>query len=166
MSRSSALAVFAAALLASISPAPAVAQNAQSAPATAPASQSPPAVSASAEELLSTAQAVYGPKVPPKTCLETPAGREIVVCAAKPDDAEFRVKSTRELDPDSHKATYDGLPRAPNVHGIPTCKETGNPCISIGKVPSPIYYIDLTKIPEAPPGSDADKIAKGEQRQP
>ncbi len=112
------------------------------------------------------AQAVYGPRVPPRVCPEATAGTEIVVCARKQDDTEFRVKSTRELRPDSHQATYNGLPRAPNVHGIPTCAETGNPCIGFGKVPPPIYYIDLTKIPVAPAGSDADKISKGELRQP
>ena len=40
------------------------------------------------------------------------------------------------------------------------------PCFTVGKVPPPIYYIDLSKIPLPPPGSDAEKIAKGEMRAP
>ena len=137
--------------------------RAQVAPAAATAA-APTATSA--QQALSAAQAAYGPKVAPKTCADTPAGGEIVVCARVQDNTEFRVKSTAELDPDSPEATYNGVPRAPNVHGIPTCKETGNPCFGLGKVPPPIYYIDLTTIPVAPPGSDADKISKGEARQP
>ncbi len=166
MSRSRSRAFVALLLAALLTGMPAAAQVAGAAPVPAAGPAGPAPGATSAEQALSTAQAAYGPKVTPRTCPDAPATGEIVVCARKQDDAEFRVQSTRELHPDSHQATYDGLPRAPNVHGIPTCKETGNPCIGLGKVPPPIYYIDLTKIPEAPAGSDADKIAKGVERQP
>lgn len=45
----------------------------------------------------------------------------------------------------------------PNTFGIPN---HGNP-IGFGKVPPPAYIVDFDKLPEAPAGSDADRIARG-----
>ena len=86
---------------------------------------------------------------------------EIVVCAPRDPDKE-RYPGREQLD--SVRSTYDGIPRAPNF-AKPSCK--GQPgCISFGKVPPPMIFIDVKALPEAPAGSDADLIAKGEMAQP
>ena len=129
-----------------------------------------PPGSVTAEDALAKERQVYGvPRPPPEPsqACDTAAGADsgdIVVCARKPgDSAQFRVKSTAELDPGSRQNLYDGLPRGPDVSGLPDCSSG---CIRLGKTPPPIHLIDLSKIPEAPEGSDADKIAKGEKAAP
>ena len=86
---------------------------------------------------------------------------EIVVCVDRGED--LRVPSTAESDPSSlaaRRALNNGIPRAPQLDRG-SCK--GQPgCVVGGWAPPPIYVIDLSTIPEAPEGSDADKIAKGE----
>lgn len=94
-------------------------------------------------------------------CLRTVKQGEIVVCA--PDDKEFRVQSTAESDPNSPQALDDGRLHTPDVAGAGIFK--GKATASFGSVTVP-YIIDLSSIPEAPEGSDADKIAKGEKRAP
>ncbi|MEJ2456796.1 MAG: hypothetical protein P8Y58_01070 [Novosphingobium sp.] len=115
-----------------------------------------------AERMLGT-----GDRITPDTsrnhCLRTIKQGEITVCA--PDEEEFRVQSTAELNPYSAEALDDGRLHAPDVSGLPNCSPgSRNGCIGIGSVPPPVYMIDLSSIPEAPAGSDADKIAKGEMR--
>ena len=88
---------------------------------------------------------------------------EIVVCA--PDETpRFRIPSTSESNPRSPQALNDGVPRAPDFSGGSCKGEAG--CIGFGWAPPPIYIIDMKAIPEPPPGSDADKIAKGEMAAP
>lgn len=107
----------------------------------------------------------YGPAAPAKKCTSTDRQRqgEIVVCGDR-DDEEFRVKSTSELDPDSKEALDDGRLHAPDF--AESCKK--NPekgtCIKFGSTPEPAYMIDFSLLPDAPEGSDADKIAKGEKK--
>jgi len=92
---------------------------------------------------------------------EDPLNKAIVVCA--PDRSQhYRVPSSSD-DPHNRAATRGGAPTPPDVYGGPSCDRG---CIRGGYAPPPVYYIDLSKIPEAPPGSDADKIAKGEMRAP
>jgi len=111
---------------------------------------------------------VYGvPKPDPDPVQNCDAGdadsNAIVVCARKSgDNSSFRVQSTAELDPKSHQNLYDGLPRAPDL-GPPPCN---GGCIKFGSPPPPALMIDLKAIPEPPPGSDADRIAKGEKAAP
>lgn len=92
-------------------------------------------------------------------CGEKGAGGDIVVCA--PDDgAQWRVPSTADNDPASRAALRDGVPRAPQLDRG-SCR--GQPgCITGGWAPPPVYIIDLAAIPQAPEGSDADKVAMGE----
>ena len=89
---------------------------------------------------------------------------EIVVCIDRGDD--LRVPSTAESDPESRAArrALDGnIPSAPDVAAIKCRKGADGVCRgNIGRAPPPIYVIDPAAIPEAPAGSDADKIAKGE----
>lgn len=100
-------------------------------------------------------------------CLRTVKQGEITVCA--PDEDEFRVKSSADLDPDSAAALNDGRLHTPDVAGggIFKGKSTmSGMCMIPPCPPEQPYLIDLSSIPEAPAGSDADKIAKGEMRAP
>ena len=86
---------------------------------------------------------------------------EIVVCAPR-DREKDRYPGREQLE--SVQSTRDGIPRAPDF-AKPSCK--GQPgCIAFGKVPPPMVFIDVKALPEAPAGSDADLIAKGEMKQP
>ena len=86
---------------------------------------------------------------------------EIVVCAPR-NPRENRFPGREQLD--SVQSTYNGIPRAPNF-AKPSCK--GEPgCFNIGKVPPPMIFIDVKALPQAPLGSDADLIARGEKAQP
>ena len=110
-----------------------------------------------------------GGRITPDTsrnhCLRTIKQGEITVCA--PDEDEYRIPSTADSDPNSAQALDDGRLHPPDVSGLPDCSPgSKNGCIGFGKVPAPVYMIDLSSIPEAPAGSDADKIAKGEIRAP
>jgi len=126
---------------------------------------------ATAEEALRAAKGAYGPPPPRQNCSKKSkegGEDEIVVCAEQEqDDSEFRVKSSTELDPKSRRATNDGKPRAPDVagEGIFQGKATvGGLCVMGGCPPPPAYIFDISELPEAPKGSDADLIAKGEKR--
>ncbi len=118
----------------------------------------------SAEEAVQNTKDMYGPPPPTRNCSkpnDQQSQSEIVVCARKVDDSQFRVKSTSELDPNSKEATDDGLPRAPDVAGDGIFKGKG---MSLGGTPDPAYMIDFKLLPDAPEGSDADRIAKGEKK--
>lgn len=92
---------------------------------------------------------------------EDPLNKAIVVCA--PDTSQrYRVPPASD-DAKSRAGTRGGSLSPPDVYGGASCDRG---CIRGGYAPPPVYYIDLSKIPEAPPGSDADKIAKGEMRAP
>lgn len=96
---------------------------------------------------------------------EAPRGNDIVVCARNND--QFRAQSSSDEDPTSSAGTNDGRLTPPDVagNGIFKGKPTmGGMCLIPPCPPPPVYMIDLSTIPEAPPGSDADKIAKGEVR--
>ncbi|MDE1916145.1 MAG: hypothetical protein KGJ57_01460 [Sphingomonadales bacterium] len=91
-----------------------------------------------------------------------PLNKAIVVCA--PDTSQrYRVPASSD-DPHDIGGARGGL-TPPDMYGGMPC---GAGCARVrgGYAPPPVYYIDLSKIPEAPPGSDADKIAKGEARAP
>lgn len=121
-----------------------------------------------AQQAIDKAKQVYGPADPDRECAEKKddSDGQIVVCGQQ-DNSQFRVKSTAELDPNSREALDDGQPHAPDVSGDYIFKgpaTVGGLCgIGLNKCPPPpAIFIDVTKLPEAPPGSDADKIAKGE----
>ena len=85
-----------------------------------------------------------------------------MVCADHGEDQ--RVPSTAETDPNSREARRaldGGIPRAPQFdRGY--CAS----CQHFGSVPPPVYYVDVTKLPAAPAGSDAEAIANGEKAAP
>ncbi len=105
-----------------------------------------------AEEVIADSAPVVGPPLPPE-CEPDPLNNRIVICASRNDD-QFRVP--RRIDPERVDA-YGDVPRAPDVFGIPN---HGTP-IPFGSVPEPVLIIDLEAIPEAPPGSDADRVGRG-----
>ncbi len=119
-----------------------------------------------AQIVIENAQRVYGP--PPEKEPECAAqqGDEIVVCAQEQEQSQFRVPSTSQSDPLSPEALNDGLPRAPDVsgpgifHGPATI---GGLCVpGLQKCPPPpAIIVDFTQLPEAPPGSDADRVGRG-----
>lgn len=81
----------------------------------------------------------------------------IVVYGGKEASERERIPLRDETD--GAKSTDTGVPRAPNVSGLRDCSRG---CIGLGGVPPPIYYFDIKALPAPPPGSDADRIAKGE----
>lgn len=100
------------------------------------------------------------------SCFRTVKRGEIVVCA--PDEDKFRMPDTGE-DATSAQALNDGRLHPPDVAGKGIFK--GKPtmagmCLLPPCPPEAAYMIDLSTIPLAPAGSDADKIAKGELRAP
>lgn len=136
--------------------------QAQSTPA-APAAQTPaeaPADSAQTEVNAEIAQRLLTAGQP-KKCEKAGPDGAIVVCGGRAESEKERLPLRDQLE--SAKSTRDGLPRAPNVSGLPDCSRG---CIGFGSAPAPMYFFDITKLPEAPPDSDADKIARGEIRAP
>ncbi|MCJ2182718.1 hypothetical protein MTR62_08445 [Novosphingobium sp. 1949] len=85
----------------------------------------------------------------------------IIACFHGGQNTSQRIPHTATED----TSTHTGAPTPPDVSGLPGCL---GPCITLhfGRVPPPVYYIDLKSIPEAPKGSDAWKISQGLQRQP
>ncbi|WP_240197909.1 hypothetical protein [Novosphingobium sp. P6W] len=138
--------------IAALAPVPAIAQTASAGPSDADR--------ALAEKMLGAG----GRVTPDKThneCANPTRQNEIVVCA--PDQDQFRMPSTADSDPTSDQALKDGRLHTPDVAGGGIFK--GKATATFGSVEQP-YIIDLSTIPMAPAGSDADKIAKGEIRAP
>lgn len=81
----------------------------------------------------------------------------IVVCGGKEANDKERIPLRDETD--GAKSTDDGLPRAPNVSGLRDCSRG---CLGLGGKAREIYMFDIKALPPPPPGSDADRIAKGE----
>ena len=117
-------------------------------------------------EMLAAEQSLYLPQRPAEDprCAGQVDG-EIVVCGRRTDSSRYRVPSAIDEAPLSAAATRTGVPHVAQslVTNLPDCSP-GHGCISGGWAPPPVYYFDMTKIPDPAPGSDADKIAKGEMR--
>jgi len=120
-----------------------------------------------AEQAVAAGQEAYGPPdTRAKPACPTPKpGDEIVVCGQEDDSDRYRVKSSSDLDPKG-KGAKDGLPRAPDLYNLPQPAMVGVGVSAKGcfipPCPSPMpVLIDLKAIPEAPPGSDADRVAHG-----
>ena len=114
------------------------------------------------EVIANSAAAPYGPidSRPRNECPRQKPGEEIVVCAELEEQSQFRVKSSSELDPKGAGAR-DGIPRAPDLETKYPGPVVARGCF-IPPCPPPMPpIIDLKAIPEAPPGSDADRVANG-----
>ncbi len=90
------------------------------------------------------------------TCDTASASDEIVVCAKK--------KRSLRIDPSERPARTEAKMVGLGSPPIPIRPGVSIRGCFLQKCPKELYFIDFSKLPEAPPGSDADKIAKGEMR--
>ncbi len=88
---------------------------------------------------------------------------DIVVCGTS-ENAQQRIPSTAASDPTSRAGLRNGELHPPQFDKGSCQGQLG--CFIGGGVPPPAYIIDMKAIPEAPAGSDADRVAKGEMAQP
>ena len=147
--------VWAAIALAVASAAGPLAAQAQPAPPSDTAEAQGPAAPArpTADEIAEAARLSLKPSGVREPC-KAPKGNEIVVCAQDPN--ALRVPS----DTDSGVNTSTGVPRAPDVFGIPQKGVIVARGCFIPPCPRKMPpLIDLKSIPEAPPGSDAARFA-------
>lgn len=84
---------------------------------------------------------------------------EIVVCRQIGDDGSNSLSGSRE---DAQKryaqeTAFKNAPPPPEMFGIP---DNGKG-IGFGGVPPPAVFIDVEALPQAPAGSDADRISRG-----
>lgn len=87
---------------------------------------------------------------------------EIVVCRRKQDQRQYRTMSNEAAQERYARETMNkGNPKTPDF--ILDCQDQGWPvgCVKFGGVPPKALIIDVTALPEAPPGSDADRISRG-----
>ena len=121
---------------------------------------------ATAEDVLAESRRTYGPAPEVERCSAQQEAAivsgEIIVCRRIVDQSEHRLNSDKETERAYAEATMNkGNPKTPDF--IRDCHDQGWPpgCFKLGKVPPPAYFIDFDQLPEAPPGSDADRIARG-----
>ena len=87
---------------------------------------------------------------------------EIVVCRRRRDNGEFAVDEDSSQQRYAEETMDRGDPRTPDVFGIPNHGVVVARGCFIGPCPPPkALIIDIEALPEAPPGSDADRIARG-----
>ena len=114
---------------------------------------------ATAEDVVEDARAAYGPPSPKKKC-EDQDSDEIVVCAEEQEQSQFRIRSDERAQDDYARETMnEGNPPAPDVAGPGIFR--GKATFGFGAPPPPALIIDFSELPEAPLGSDADRISKG-----
>ncbi|MEM7703652.1 MAG: hypothetical protein AAF251_17075 [Pseudomonadota bacterium] len=84
---------------------------------------------------------------------------EIIVCRQLGEKGEnyFSGSASEARKRYARETAFKGSPATPNVSGLP---DNGKG-ISIGGVPPPALIIDVGALPPPPPGSDADRIARG-----
>ena len=134
--------------------------------ATAPAAETPPPPAPSPRPRINVLVTVPRGEVNQAQVLEcedrADAGTisgEIVVCRQIGDDGSNSLSGSRTAAQKRYaeETAFKDIPRAPEAFGIPN---HGN-SIGFGSVPPPALLIDVTALPKAPPGSDADRIARG-----
>jgi hypothetical protein len=90
---------------------------------------------------------------------------EIIVCRRKPDQRQFRTLPSDEAQSRYAEETMNkDNPQTPDVAGggIFRGPATVSSMCFIPPCPKePALIIDVTALPKAPPGSDADRIARG-----
>ncbi|MEM6856774.1 MAG: hypothetical protein AAF559_02810 [Pseudomonadota bacterium] len=84
---------------------------------------------------------------------------EIIVCRRTGSNGENSLSGSRAEAQKRYaqETAFQNSPRTPNVSGLP---DNGRG-ISVGGVPPPALIIDVEALPDAPAGSDADRIARG-----
>ncbi|HOB13490.1 MAG TPA: hypothetical protein PK680_00720 [Novosphingobium sp.] len=116
-------------------------------------------------ERLAATKKIYGQPDPRLRCRPTSEG-EIVVCVDRGEDQRMGTGEPDRNTLEGRKALNGGVPRAPDLDDLDCRTHPRGTCIQMGWAPPPVYYVDVSKLPEAPEGSDADKIAKGEMAAP
>ncbi len=116
----------------------------------------------SAEDMVETARDAYGPAQPKPRCdPDSQDPNVIVVCGALEEQEQFRVRTDEEAENEYARETMNrGRPPPPNVDGPGIFQ--GPATFKLAPPEAPII-IDLEEIPDAPEGSDADLIGKGER---
>jgi hypothetical protein len=113
-------------------------------------------------EMMLRSKSAYSTTRSRTECYERAASGEIVVCAQ--DDSRFRAQSTSDIDPLSSQALNDGSIRPPDLEPKYPGFTAARGCFIPPCPKGPAYFVDLEAIPQAPAGSDADLIARGEKR--
>lgn len=134
----------AAALAASFGPEGAGAQDADAVP--------------TAEQMIEVARETWGTSDAHRRCPEAKPG-EIVVCEPKQED--FRVESPIDEAIRTGQSVPDGLPRAPDVFGLPPC-EAYTVCSRVGRTPEPPLLIDLAALPHPLTPEEAALVFRAE----
>jgi len=114
------------------------------------------------QEMVDRARQAYGPAPPKPKCDKTSNDPDvIVVCGELEEQEQFRVRSDEQAEGDYARETMNrGKPGTPNVDGDGIFKGPATFRLSPPVVP---LIIDLEDIPDAPEGSDADRIGKGQK---
>lgn len=90
---------------------------------------------------------------------------EIIVCAPPRDDGEFRTLSRGDAQRRyAQETAYKDDPQAPDVAGAGIFRgpaTVGGLCLIPPCPPPKAIIIDVEALPEAPKGSDADRIGRG-----
>lgn len=87
---------------------------------------------------------------------------EIVVCGDRETNDRHRLAPRSEARKRFAEETMDrGLALAPDFRPPPCVPSLLTWCPKFGAPPPAPVEIDLSALPEAPPGSDADRIARG-----
>jgi hypothetical protein len=82
----------------------------------------------------------------------------IVVCREWEDGERYMFDSPVEAD---IGVTGSGVPRAPDVFGMPPCSSYTVCVGGLGSVPPPAIMVDFAELPETPPDSDAARLYGG-----
>lgn len=106
-----------------------------------------------AAAMIARANVFYSLARPPPTCTPADRGWEDIVVCSRRDSNQRVVGEGPERRPENKLAAVG---RGSAGGGMPLC--------FLQKCPKKLYFIDLAKIPEAPSGSDADRIGNGEMR--
>lgn len=88
---------------------------------------------------------------------------EILVCARRRDDSEFRTTQDSQKRY-AEETAFAGDPQAPDVAGPGIFRgpaTVSGQCFIPPCPPPKAIFIDVTALPEAPRGSDADRIGRG-----
>lgn len=129
----------------------------------------PTANQATSEQAIEAARKTYGPPPPMEDCSKDQEAAilsgEIIVCRRIKDQSEFRTMSREEAQNRYAEETMDkGTLATPDVAGAGIFRgpATASGMCFVPPCPKPpVYLIDFSKLPEAPPGSDADRMARG-----
>jgi len=91
---------------------------------------------------------------------------QITVCADGRRNERERLPLPEERE--GAHSTGGGVPPTPDVYGLKRLPGgvTVKGCFIPPCPPPPMYFFDIRSLPEAPAGSDADRIAKGEIKAP